>query len=112
MNISGLRVRITIQKNETVTDKWGNHKSAWTDYFTCWATPTTQTRATEEEEEAAHTAEKDRIDFTVRYCSETAAVTAKGFRILLEDRIYNIVHVDDMGFKRNSRKFQAELVER
>ena len=110
MNISGLRVRITIQKNETVTDKWGTHKSAWTDYFTCWATPSAQTGA--EGEEAAHTVEEDRLDFTVRWSSETAAVTAKGFRILLGDRIYNIVHVDDMGFRKNSRKFHAELTER
>ena len=110
MNISGLRVRITIQKNETVTDEWNNHKSEWTNYFTCWATPSTQTGA--EGEEAAHTVEEDRLDFTVRYCSETAAVTAKGFRILLGERIYNIVHVDDMGFRKHSRKFHAELTER
>ena len=31
MNIAGLRTRITIQKNETVVDKYGNHKTAWTD---------------------------------------------------------------------------------
>ena len=37
MNIAGMRVRITIQRNETMIDKYGNHKSAWTDYFTCWA---------------------------------------------------------------------------
>ncbi|MBO5570904.1 MAG: phage head closure protein, partial [Clostridia bacterium] len=37
MNIAGMRIRITIQKNATVVDKYGNHKSAWTDYFTCWA---------------------------------------------------------------------------
>ena len=110
MNISGLRVRITIQKNETETDKWNNHKSEWTNYFTCWATPSTQTGV--EGEEAAHTVEEDRLDFTVRWSSETAAVTAKGFRILLGDRIYNIVHVDDMGFRKNSRKFHAELTER
>lgn len=110
MNISGLRVRIRIQRNGAVTDRYGNHKSEWADYFTCWATPSTQTGA--EAEEAAHTVEADRLDFTVRYCSETAAVTAKNYRILLGDRIYNIVHVDDMGFKHNSRKFHAELVER
>ena len=38
MDISGLRVRITIQKNETVVDENANHTSAWTDYFSCWAT--------------------------------------------------------------------------
>ena len=110
MHIEGLRVRIRIQKQETVTDRYGNHKSAWTDHFTCWATPSTQTG--QEGEEAAHTEEEDRLDFTVRYCTETAAVTSKQYRILLCDRIYNIVHVDDMGFKHNSRKFHAELVER
>ena len=110
MHIEGLRVRIKIQKQETITDKYGNHKSGWTDYFSCWATPSTQTG--QEGEEAAHTEEEDRLVFTVRYCTETAAVTSKLYRILLGDRIYNIVHVDDMGFKHNSRKFHAELVER
>ena len=41
MNISGLRVRITIQKNETVVDKYGNHNSTWTVFFTCWASAVT-----------------------------------------------------------------------
>ena len=110
MHIEGLRVRIRIQKNETETDRDGNHKSAWTDPFTRWATPSAQTG--QEGEKAAHTEEEDRLDFTVRYCTETAAVTSKQYRILLGERIYNIVHVDDMGFKHNSRKFHAELAER
>lgn len=107
MNIAGLNVRIMIQKNETVTDRIGNHRSAWTNYFSCWATATDQTG--DEGEEASQTKEEERIDFTVRYCSETAAVTAKGYRILLGDRIYNIIHIDDMGFRKNSRKFKTEL---
>ena len=44
MNIAGLRVRITIQKNETIVDKYGNHKTGWTDYFKCWATAVTDER--------------------------------------------------------------------
>ena len=107
MNIAGLNVRIMIQKNVTVTDRIGNHKSVWTDYFSCWATASDQSG--DESEEASQTREADRMDFTVRYCSETAAVTAKGYRILLGDRIYNIIHVDDMGFRKNSRKFQTKL---
>ena len=92
MNIAGLNVRIMIQKNETVTDRIGNHKSVWTDYFSCWATASDQTG--EEGEEASQTKETDRMDLTVRYCSE---------------RIYNITHVDDMGFRKNSRKFMTKL---
>ena len=107
MNIAGLNVKIMIQKNVTVTDRIGNHKSVWTNYFSCWATASDQTG--DESEEASQTKEADRMELTVRYCSETAAVTAKGYRILLGDRTYNITHVDDMGFRKNSRKFKTEL---
>ena len=55
MNIAGLRVRITIQKNETVVDKYGNHKSAWSDYFSCWATALTSGLSASEKETAGHT---------------------------------------------------------
>lgn len=112
MNIAGLRTRIMIQKNETVIDKYGNHKSDWVDYFKCWATAVTSGLSASEEETAAHTAEADRLDFTVRYSSETAAVNSKQYRILLGDRIYNILSIDEMGFKHNSRKLHTELSER
>jgi len=112
MDIGALRVRITIQKNETVVDKYGNHKAVWTDHFSCWATAVTSGLSTKEEESAGHTVEADRLDITVRWCSEIAAVNSKGYRILLGGRIYNILSIDEMGFKRNSRKFNAELSER
>ena len=112
MNIAGLRVRITIQKNETVVDKYGNHKSAWTDYFNCWATALTSGLSASEKETAGHTTEADKLDITVRYSSETAAVNSKEYRVLLEGRIYNILSIDEMGFKRNSRKLHTELTER
>jgi len=112
MNIAGMRVRITIQKNETVVDKYGNHKSAWTDYFSCWATATTSGRSAEETQNAGTTQEADKLDLTVRWCSETAAVNSKQYRILLLNRIYDITNIDEMGFKKNSRKFHTQLVER
>lgn len=112
MNIAGLRVRITIQKNGTVTDRYGNHKSVWQDYFTCWATAVTSGLSSKEEENAGHTVEADRLDITVRWSSETAAVDSKQYRVLLGGRIYNILSIDEMGFKLNSRKFHTELTER
>ena len=110
MDIAGLNVRITIQKNETQVDKYGNHTSTWEDYFSCWATGSNQTG--QEEDEAGQTLEDDKMDFTVRYSSETAAVVTTNYRILLDDRIYNIDHVDDMGFKHCSLKFHASLARR
>lgn len=110
MHIAGMRVRITLQKNETAVDAYGNHTNEWTDYFTCWATASSQTG--QENESGVMMYEEDRMDFTVRYSSETAPVVSTKYRIVLQDRIYDIDHVDDMGFKRNSRKFHAHLVKR
>ncbi len=112
MSIAGLRGRITIQKNTTAVDRIGNHTSAWTDYFSCWATAVASGKSAEETQNAATTQEADRLDFTVRWSSETAEVNSKQYRVLLNDRIYNILNIDDMGFKRNSRKFHTQLVER
>ncbi len=110
MNIAALRVRITLQKNETVTDKYGNHTSAWTDIFSCRATATTGGGS--ETAEAAHTVEGDKLDLTVRWSTETAAVNSKEYRVLLNGRIYDITGIDEMGFRKNSRKFHCELSER
>ena len=110
MTISGLRVRITIQKNVTVIDRYGNHISEWQDYASCWAAPSAQSG--EEVESAAHTVEGGKVEFTVRFSTLTAAVTAKQYRILFRDEVYNITHVDNMGYKRISRKFRCELTER
>lgn len=112
MNISGLRVRITIQKNETVVDKYGNHKSIWTDFFTCWASAVTSGLSASEKESAGHTTEADKLDITVRYSTETAAINSKQYRVLLAGRIYNILSIDEMGFKHNSRKLHTQLTER
>ena len=112
MNISGLRVRITIQKNETVVDKYGNHKSTWTDFFTCWASAVTSGISASEKESAGHTTEADKLDITVRYSTETAAINSKQYRVLLAGRIYNILSIDEMGFKHNSRRLHTQLTER
>ena len=112
MNIAGLRVRITIQKNETVVDKYGNHTSSWSDYFTCWATAVMSGKSAEETQNAGYTQESDRLDITVRWSSETAAVNSKQYRVLLNGRIYNILGIDDMGFRHNSRKLFCQLTER
>ena len=112
MDIAGLRVRIIIQRNGTVTDRYGNHTSAWTDYFSCWATATMSGKSADETQEAGHTEEAGRLDITVRWSSETAAVNSKQYRILLDGGIYDILGIDDMGFRHNSRKFFCRLTER
>lgn len=111
MNIAGLRIRVTFQKNESITDEIGNHLSKWQDYYSCWATAVTG-GAPDTEEAAGHTVEKSLLDITVRYCGEISRINAKEYRIMIGDRIYQILSIDEMGFKKISRKFHAELVER
>ena len=111
MNIGAMRTRISIQKNSTVNDKYGNHKSAWVDYFSCWAT-VSQNRATDETHDAGYTQEHDRLNITVRWCSETAAVNAKEYRVIMSGNMYNIVDIDEMNYKHNSRKLVCVMQER
>jgi len=109
MNIAGLRARIAFQQNLTITDDVGNHLSDWQDFFSCWASVSSAGK-TEETEEAGITAEREQLAFTVRWSSETAAIRPKEYRIRMGNRFYNITGVDEMGFRRRSRKFYAELV--
>ena len=112
MDIAGLNTRIIIQKNQTIVDRYKNHTSVWADFFSCWATCVTSGRSAEESQEAGHTQEADRLDITVRRCSEIAAVNSKEYRVLIGSRIYDITSIDEMGFRKNSRKFHTVLTER
>ena len=112
MDVAGLNVRIMIQNSVTEIDRYGNHTSSWSDYFPCWATVVTSGKSSDETQEAGHTEEADMLDITVRWCSETAAVNSKQYRILIGSRIYDITGIDEMGFRHNSRKFHTRLRER
>ena len=59
MDVAALRSKVTFQKNETVTDRYGNHKNAWTDYYTCFATIGGEGLASSKEEEVAGTTVED-----------------------------------------------------
>jgi len=108
MDIARLNVRITFQKNVTTEDEIGNHINEWADVFSCHATTSTKIGETETQA-AAQTVSTEKLDFTVRYCSELSDVDPGTHRILLGNRIYNIISVDDMAFKHKSLKFHTEL---
>ena len=106
MDIAAMRVRVTFQKNAVTVDKYGNHTSGWTDYFTCWATVGTGT-GSESDGEVINPEES--LDFTCRYCSELAAVESTKYWILAEGHVYNITYVNPMGYRKNSLKFNCKL---
>lgn len=45
MNVALMNLRITFQKNTVVTDAIGNRKNAWEDYFSCYATISSESGA-------------------------------------------------------------------
>ena len=65
--IEKLNERITIEKSTVVTDKVGNHRNTWEEYFTCFAYASTY-QAQEEEGEISHqqvTASASEISSTI-----------------------------------------------
>ena len=110
MDIALLNTRIQIQKNGVAVDAIGNHTNTWEDYFSCAATVGNESGA--ETDTAGQTVESANCAFTVRWCSETAAVTPTGYRIVWNGELYNITYIDHMNNKRKSLKIWCKKVRR
>lgn len=110
MNIAAMNERITFQKHIVNTDDIGNRINTWSDYFSCWASVNASKLNVSEKNEAAQTLEQERLDFTVRRCSQTSVITPAGYRIIFRERIYNIDSADSV--KKQSLKFSASLARR
>lgn len=110
MKINLLNVRIEIQKSTVISDKYGNRKNEWTPYYACYATVSAE--SPKEETAAGTVVDSSKVDFTVRYCSQIAAVTSTGYRIAFKDETYNILGVDHLNYKNKAVKFLCQKVSR
>lgn len=110
MDIAALNEKVMIQVNAVVTDKYGNHKNIWEDYFSCYATISVENG--KEQAVVGETVEATDMNVTVRYCSKTSAVRSTTHRILFRDEIYDILAVDHLNFKRHGIKFRCRKVRR
>lgn len=110
MNVALLNTRIIIQKNAITSDKIGNHKNVWEDYFSCYATINGESGS--EANRAGETLENHNMAVTIRYCSETAKIEPTTHRILFNGEIYNITSVDHMNYKHKSLKIWCQKVRR
>ena len=107
--IEKLNERITIEKSTVVTDKVGNHRNTWEEYFTCFAYASTYQA---QEDEGEVTAEQKSVVFTVRWCSETRGLTSTGYRIRFREQLYNIESVDPMNYQKKILKIHCRLERR
>lgn len=110
MDIALLNVRITIQKNEVVTDAVGNHKNTWANWYSCYATVSNESPS--EETSAGVVIDNSKMDFTIRWCHLAAEIDAEHFRVQYAGEIYNILGIDHMNFKKKSIKLKCQKVRR
>ena len=110
MKIGNLNSKVTIQKQEVLKDRIGNHTNRWIDYFFCAA----YIHHEKGDETFAAGTENDHSDMnvTVRHCSETKKVKAQGYRIRFDDEIYDIEAVDHHGFRNKTITFVCKKVTR
>lgn len=110
MDIAAMNERVMIQKNIATTDRYGNHKDTWVDYFSCYATISGENG--KEQAIVGETVEATDMNVTVRYCKKTAAVRSTTHRILFRDEIYDILAVDHLNYKKHGIKFRCQKVRR
>ena len=105
--IARFNERIAIQKHTVVTDKYGNHKNVWTDYYTCFTYASTYQY--DKENEAATTTEERTINFEVRYCGELKDLDSTHFRVAFHGDRYDIQTVDFMNYQKKTIRIVCKL---
>ena len=113
MKIALLNKRITIEKQQTVTDRIGNHKNEWVTWHECHATVSGEGNKGGGETEAVGTT-VDHADcyFTVRWCNALRAVSTTNYRIVMDGEIYDILSIDHFSYRKKALKFRCRKVRR
>ena len=110
MDIAMLNTKVTFERQEAGTDEYGNHINVWKNYYTCYATVSGE--GGNEALAAGETVDNADAAVTVRYCKIAAAVTTTGYRIILNDEIYDILAIDHLSYKKKALKFRCRKVRR
>ncbi len=110
MNIAIMNVRLFITKQTAVTDAIGNHRNIWEPYYTCYATVSAE--SPKEVTDAGVVVDDSVLDFTIRWCQKAAAINSTGYRVQMNDELYDILGVDHMNFRKKSIKLHCQKVRR
>ena len=110
MNVALLNVRIEIQQNTVITDKYGNHKNSWEPYLSCYATVSNE--APKEETDSGLIVDDSKLDFTIRFCRSASSISSTGFRVVFNDEIYDILGVNHINYKKKAIKLMCQKARR
>ncbi len=105
--IARLNERLTVQRNTTAVDKYGNHRTIWEDYFSCYCYAGTYRY--DRERESVVTSEVQTVNFEVRYCPELASLDSTHYRVLFHGDSYDIQSVDFMNYQKSMIKIICKL---
>ncbi len=109
MNVAAMNVRLLFQKCSVGSDRIGNRKNEWTDYYSCFATISdSQGKSSVEDGNAGLTTDHADISFTVRYCKKVSAASSTEYRIIWNGEVYNILKIDHLNMRKHALKFRCE----
>ena len=107
MDIGLLNERVLFQKNEIVSDKIGNRKRKWVDYYDCACTIGGESLKKMEQDDNAVTEDVSEMTVTIRYCITAALIDSTQYRIVFRGLVYNIIAVDHQNFRKKSLKYRC-----
>lgn len=110
MKVNFLNVQISIEKNRAKVDAIGNHQNVWEPYYTCYATVSAE--GGKEMTNAGMVVDDSTVDFTLRWCKKSAAITSTGYRVQFGDELYDILAVDHLNYKHKGIKLHCRKVRR
>lgn len=110
MKISGFNERMFIEKSTVYTDDIGNHLKQWEVYHSGFCHVNSQ--VAHETEGTAYIIDDSKLTFTLRWQDKWHDLDAQGYRIQFKEKLYNIIGIDCMNYKRKYLKIYAQKMER
>ena len=107
MNIAKLNTKIIIQRSELIIDDIGNQELIWNDFYNCFSSISGFNGDEKEGESSVYNTE--RLNFTIRYCNASSKINSENYRVLYDEKIYNISSVDPMANYNKTLKLKCEL---
>ena len=105
MNAGAYRNFVKIQHLEKSKDTDGFSKEEWVDYYSNYAYANKLSGA--EFWAAAETASQSTVRFEMRYHPALDALNTKDYRLVFNDRIFNITNIDNVQFRNETVKISG-----
>lgn len=97
VDYGNMNKRITIQKYTSIEGEWGQTTTQWIDFTTVWAS--INSLFGKEFWEAKQCNLENSINITIRYQKALKDLDTREYRVKWDNKIYNIINIDNPYFK-------------